>query len=120
MSSTKSGETYKRKTQKEREALFLGLSRDIDHSVINLKAPRNKDDIKKIRKDSGLLGDDAAAICGVTRRTWTMWENYKNENVKDQTPESYPNDWQWGWFMLAINRHPKLRLIEKAKETDMK
>lgn len=114
--SNNKNEVYKRRTQSEREKLFSRLSRDIGHSVINTPPPKNKDSIKKVRRDSGLSGDDAAAICGVSRKTWTMWENHKKNIGNEKTPETYPSDWQWGWFLLAVNKHPELRLIEQSEE----
>ena len=105
---------YKRKTESERKAIFEQIEKILNHSVVNLKAPKNKNEIKNIRKDSGLSCGAAGAICGVTRRTWTMWENYKKNSPKDEKPETYPSDWQWGWFLLAVDKHPKLRLVENS------
>lgn len=111
MSKIKKNEIYKRNDQAVREKIFERLARDIRHSVINITPPKNKDEIKSIRKDHGLSGADAAVICGVSRKTWTMWENHK-KNSQDNSKESYPSDWQWGWFLLAINKHPELRLVK--------
>ena len=116
MTDSKKNEVYKRRTQAERKQLFARLARDIEHSVINITPPKNKDKIKKVRRDSGLSGDDAASICGVSRKTWTMWENHKKNIGDEKTPETYPSDWQWGWFLLAVNKHPDLRLVEQTKE----
>lgn len=119
MTDSKKNEVYKRRTQAERKLLFARLARDIEHSVINITPPKNKDKIKKVRRDSGLSGDDAASICGVSRKTWTMWENHKKNIGDEKTPETYPSDWQWGWFLLAVNKHPELRLVEQTKEALM-
>ncbi|MBO6225864.1 MAG: helix-turn-helix transcriptional regulator [Psychrobacter sp.] len=116
MSNTKKNEVYKRKTEEERQQLFLRLARDIGHPVINITPPKNKEQIKNARKDSGLSGSEAAAVCGVSRKTWTMWENHKKDTGSKKTPETYPSDWQWGWFLLAVNKHPELRLIEQSDE----
>lgn len=116
MTDSKKNKVYKRRTQAERKLLFARLARDIEHSVINITPPKNKDKIKKVRRDSGLSGDDAASICGVSRKTWTMWENHKKNIGDEKTPETYPSDWQWGWFLLAVNKHPDLRLVEQTKE----
>lgn len=117
MRKSKKNEIYKRNDQAVREQMFERLARDIRHSVINITPPRNKDEIKKIRKDHGLSGADAAVICGVSRKTWTMWENYKKDN-KGESKETYPSDWQWGWFLLAINKHPELRLVENNTQNN--
>ena len=114
---------YKRRTESERKMLFAKLAQDIGHDVINVTPPQDKSEIKAVRKAHGLNGKQAAAICGVTRRTWTLWENY--QKVTDDQPsddqakaEAYPSDWQWGWFLLAINQHPTLRLsVKEAKNT---
>lgn len=108
-----SNDVYKRKTESERQAMFAKLAHDIGHVVINITPPTDKSKIKEIRKAHGLNGKDAADICGVSRRTWTLWENYRKEG--DDLIEAYPNDWQWGWFLLAINKHPNLRLVEQDK-----
>ncbi len=108
--TNKNSDTYRRKTQKERQHLFDALAHQMGHAVINIMPPKNKNKIKDIRKDSRLSGAEAAVICGVSRRSWTMWENH---NKADPTKDTYPSDWQWGWFLLAINQHPNLQLVAK-------
>lgn len=106
---------YKRKTNKEREQLFNALAMKLGHKVVNVKPPKDKNKIKEARKSSHLSGSEAAIICGVSRRSWTMWENHKDLNDK-KTKETYPSDWQWGWFLLATNQHPTLQLIRKINK----
>lgn len=107
--------TYTRKTIKERQKLFSDLSRRLGHDIINIAPPKDKDKIKEARKISRLSGAEAATVCGVSRRSWTMWENAQNlkNHEGKKVKESYPSDWQWGWFLLATNQHPTLQLVRK-------
>lgn len=110
--------------KKDQEYVFSQLERQLGHKVVNIYPPTNKDEIKKLRKEASLSCENAAVICGVTRKTWTVWENYSlgfdHDTGMSETgkTEPYPSDWQWGWFLLAINRHPHLRLTLRDTDND--
>lgn len=110
---------YKRKTKKERECMFSELGKKLGHAVINIEPPKDKEQIKLARQSSRLSGSQAAVVCGVSRRSWTAWENKqtKEQNGK-KIKEAYPSDWQWGWFLLATNQHPTLQLVKKAESKE--
>lgn len=66
--------------------------------------------LKHLRLNSGLSAREAASIVGVTMVTWQRWEG---QTIRD-TKIPYA---AWALFLLAIGKHPNLRLVTLKRES---